>query len=262
MASCGIHVCKQCHKEYKRNADLRRHIRRDHERVRKYECDFCHRSFHLKNNWEAHCKVHEKRHSVVSSENETEIECHSLYRPGINLECRGCRQVFDSHGTFIEHMHKEHDIIRPYQCTACDRCYKARDSLIAHIEEKHVGKVNYECDSCHKTFYHTADWKKHVAYHQRENKVKSIDSIPSSLMKDKKCSICLNAKEQDIAGISCCKHSFHFDCIKQWSQVLSRSISQRNHSRKLISEFLICLISALFMNETDRESLSILQALV
>merc|ERR1719295_1001895 len=80
-------------------------------------------------------------------------------------------------------------------------------------------RCDYECDFCHRQFKNKKLWKNHMKTHGRD---KRVHSIPTSLMKDKKCSICLEPKVKDIAGISCCKHSFHFECIKQWSQIANQ----------------------------------------
>eukprot|EP00484_Ammonia_sp_Unknown_P002705 CAMPEP_0197056276 /NCGR_PEP_ID=MMETSP1384-20130603/81689_1 /TAXON_ID=29189 /ORGANISM="Ammonia sp." /LENGTH=362 /DNA_ID=CAMNT_0042490191 /DNA_START=17 /DNA_END=1102 /DNA_ORIENTATION=- len=44
----------------------------------------------------------------------------------------------------------------------------------------------------------------------------------SELRTDGNCSICLCEKATDLAAISCCKHTFHEECIKSWSQITNK----------------------------------------
>eukprot|EP01083_Nonionella_stella_P235680 828422_1 len=46
--------------------------------------------------------------------------------------------------------------------------------------------------------------------------------MSTKLQMDGDCSICQYPKHSNIAAISCCKHTFHLDCIQSWSQITNK----------------------------------------
>ena len=107
-----------------------------------------------------------KKRKIVNAEDI--IDCDSWYRPGVNLECDDCDELFDHHTEYRKHMETEHDVVKPYRCYQCSKSYGERKSLVHHIKREHNQQVNYECNECGHGFYLKTHWTEHMLIHSGE----------------------------------------------------------------------------------------------
>ncbi|XP_063533769.1 zinc finger protein 431-like [Cydia strobilella] len=140
-----VHECDICHIKFNRKGVLSRHMRRVHEKERKYQCEFCSKGFFTKYSLELHIRSHKKE------------------RP---YKCEECGKTF-SHST----SHKNHQLIhtgvKNYHCEVCNMAFMRveylRKHMISHTKEK-----NHPCRYCGKRFGRTDHRRKHeITAHQK-----------------------------------------------------------------------------------------------
>ena len=105
--------------------DLQKHEDAKDERLRKHECDQCHKTY-----------------ASLGSLNIHRKSSHE----GVKFACDQCDQQYNDSSNLKRHIRSKHEGIR-YACVKCD--YESTDSstLNRHIKSKHEG-VRYACNQC------------------------------------------------------------------------------------------------------------------
>jgi KRAB domain-containing zinc finger protein len=188
--------CKECG-IWMKSASIYRHVRRIHQKLRQFACDFCGKSFFKKHEVLAHIS---KRHNV---EKDTKISCELCGRifmskkylnrhiktdhckeSGGKLACIDCgkeyksrimlnrhlklHNKFDSSGNPIETGLSPEDEVDPKKVpTPCPECGKvlAKQSICTHIRLVHRKKMTCICDYCGKGFGRKTSLICHIATH-------------------------------------------------------------------------------------------------
>ena len=117
-------VCDVCGKSYLEKGGLNRHIRRNHMDGKKFQCQFCSKSYFIRDLWMTHMKQHmgESPH-----------------------HCRVCNQGFSSKYALTVHM-RLHTGEKPYQCKHCDAAFPQKTSLDLHLKKHQGAKESQETD--------------------------------------------------------------------------------------------------------------------
>jgi len=104
--------CSQCGHAFAQGADLRKHVRTVHERLRPFSCDLCEKKFGEKGNLRKH------RRSV-----------HLNERP---FSCNACGSSFAFKDGLARHIRLVHDQVHPFTCARCGVSYKQISQLRRH----------------------------------------------------------------------------------------------------------------------------------
>ena len=127
---------------------------------RKYQCNQCRRSFHMKSNLSHHIKViHERR----------------------RFSCEKCTKSFCSNQMLKDHDIKEHSG-NGKKCEYCPKQFGRNSKLNFHIQIAHQG-FRFECEICAKSFKSKKSVRCHKKVSHQELKVQN-DQIVNEVQND------------------------------------------------------------------------------
>ncbi len=101
---------------------------------------------------------------------------------------------------------KIHDGQKPFECSHCHKAFRQKEHLQIHSKYAHNNHPSFTCTQCERPY----KCKSTLIRHFRNKHPEGIESCP----------ICLCPKNEDLAFIPCCTHTFHVDCIQSWSEVI------------------------------------------
>ena len=142
--------CNQCLKEFKRRANLRRHIDALHTKLKPYHCEEagCSKEFSSKDWLKRHIKAHHLKEKP-----------HACIQPG-------CGEAFGQKITLKRHMMKVHNFEKPCACPEknCGQKFEESRYLKNHLRSVH-GAERLACDvgNCTRTFI----WSSGLHEHKR-----------------------------------------------------------------------------------------------
>ncbi|XP_014100196.3 zinc finger protein 485 [Bactrocera oleae] len=172
------HQCTQCHKKFKRLANLRAH-EHIHSGLKEFVCDICDRKFRQKHNLEVHLYTHinervfECKICNKSLKTSTSLEKHQLIHKDIKkFACDYCDKEFRTKDAKLSH-ERIHTGEKPFKCKYCDRGFRFRSGLMGHIN-LHTGDRPYSCQDCNRQFTNWGNMNKHMKRcHNRQSSGKS-----------------------------------------------------------------------------------------
>lgn len=103
-------VCVQCHKQFGRRSDLKKHAI-CHTGIRPFACNVCPKSFSRNSNLQKH------------------IKSHQGVKP---FACQSCSRSFTSTTDLQRHESMHQQTIRPFRCEKCPKTFARRDALQQH----------------------------------------------------------------------------------------------------------------------------------
>nr|XP_018903982.1 PREDICTED: zinc finger protein 567-like [Bemisia tabaci] len=155
-------LCNFCPAQFKRNRNLRRHIRDIHERKNEvkasysYTCDHCSKCFRIKSDLSKH---------IIS---------HMDVRPFV---CKLCPAQFKRNYNLLGHIRNTHErknnVKAGYTCDHCSKCFRMKSRLREHIIWHHMDVWPFACNFCPADFKLNSNLRRHIRdVHERKNKVK------------------------------------------------------------------------------------------
>jgi len=186
-------VCAKCGKTLSNRYQLAIHERCVHgkEEDKKFTCDTCGKSFHLKAALKKHQVTHQTDRPFLCT------LCGSTYKSAKVLQmhtqnvhkgkkrknennciyhCKVCDKKFHLKQIFDNHV-MTHGAETPYHCKQCDAKYKSPASLRSHVRGVHRGKsrrpaddslCKFECVICKKKFHMKPALTRHLLVHSDE----------------------------------------------------------------------------------------------
>jgi uncharacterized Zn-finger protein len=142
--------CKECG-IWMKSASIYRHVKRIHQKLRRFACDFCGKSFFTKNEILAHFfKCHNEKGNMVDPRNEP-------------TPCPECGKVVakQSIRTHIKFVHRKKTICI---CDFCGKEFDRKICLIRHIAThipKEFRERSEKCKNCGACFYNKEQLRKH-----------------------------------------------------------------------------------------------------
>ena len=112
------------------------------QRKKKFQCNYCPKSFRAKQELE--------RHQIS----------HTGERP---FDCKLCDKKFAQSSSLKVH-EKRHFGIKEFKCTTCEKCFVESGELRNH-QRKHTGEKPFQCKVCRKSFSCLSNMKHHQSIH-------------------------------------------------------------------------------------------------
>ncbi|KAJ3654843.1 hypothetical protein Zmor_014001 [Zophobas morio] len=184
-----IFTCEYCVAQFGKNWQLRKHLTRVHNEVRKFVCSYCSKEFkqayHLKEHITSHtgeknytCPICEKKFQRQSSQRR-HIKSHDA-PPGHKTKrtpflCTICGKSFPFSNGVQRHM-RIHFGIKNFECKLCNRRFTQSTHLQVHMRT-HTGEKPYICETCGEKFSLKSCMLKHI--NNRHYKSKNlVDDLP------------------------------------------------------------------------------------
>lgn len=199
------HKCHLCSALLASKEYLNRHIRNAHNRVTRYSCMYCEKSYTSKHSLRSHVNViHEdNKHSFQCNTcdkvflRQSSLYCHKIRHAQEKLhKCCTCSMKFYTEIEKKRHEFTHKPLQKSFECDTCKKLYVSKTCLHQHISRSHHarGKVScvfcgkdkaglkvlydhirrhiqekyHECELCEKSFYTSSKKNQHMRMHTGE----------------------------------------------------------------------------------------------
>ena len=173
----GVFSCDKCGKVFLRESLLKRHSL-THLGLNPYRCTLCHKSFKYNSNLTRHMKSHPDGSKDISRVHshfcalcgkgyttlaslQIHMNIHTGQRPFV---CDICGSTFSQSGHLQRHL-KSHSGVKSMKCDICGKSFYDAGGLRVHMRS-HTGDKPYECKVCHKSFSQVQNLRTHERKHQ------------------------------------------------------------------------------------------------
>lgn len=161
--------CDFCAKTFSLKENMRRHMQ-THTGEAPYACDLCDKRFKQKAQRTTHRYTHfEERSFLCSACGKGFRTAQGLHRHGFthlkdkNFQCKTCGAKFRYKELLVVHQ-KTHSSVKPFACSLCNRAFAQRINLQTHLRT-HTGEKPYVCcvNNCGKAFSRQQSYKAHFS---------------------------------------------------------------------------------------------------
>jgi len=132
--------CNNCHQEFSLVANLKRHVKQVHEKVKAFECPTCHAVFGRLQQFKKH---------MASSHKQMQTS-----------ECSICQKQIRSGKEMRIHMKIAHPVSKILECPICKHRFRLAWNLKSHIQLVHQGS-KFQCSLCPKAYSTQSNLKRH-----------------------------------------------------------------------------------------------------
>ncbi|XP_058824838.1 zinc finger protein 677-like [Topomyia yanbarensis] len=197
----AMHKCDLCEKQFSTVANLTKHQKQNHDRVRLFKCDICEREFYTVHHMTKHKRTHfdDRPHIcnvcgkgfLENSHLEYHKRTHTGERPykcdlcskqflrsshltqhrrkhtdGQQHKCELCGRGFSDNTALMRHK-RNHTDERPHKCDFCGKQFRSNSYLMLH-RRIHTGEKPHVCKVCGKAFIEKSQLTQHVRIHTSE----------------------------------------------------------------------------------------------
>lgn len=175
----------------------------EEDKVKKFQCHQCPKSFDKKQNLWNHNKVHkpkvkckicgkeitngsfkehQKRHEGIKSfacdccssafVMKLDLIRHKLtHRGDKKFKCLHCNRGFNNKAQLKNHLLTHSEDPRPFKCDLCPKNFSVKHSILMHMLGIHLSKTIFKCSECE----FTTKWKRNLQAHKiRHSKTKKF----------------------------------------------------------------------------------------
>ena len=171
-------TCPICNKMFFNHFNVRRHLKTEHSKADRWECEECEKSFSSRYSLNYHVKA-----------------CHEK---DALFNCQVCEQTFDTVAKLFKHNKSSHNPELKFKCRYCEIDFNSKSNMQRHKQEVHckgtkldtskaeVFLYNFSCDQCNFVSKRKFHLMRHVK--NKHNK----DDVKKNVSKDEKktCPIC------------------------------------------------------------------------
>ncbi|GFO43280.1 Zinc finger protein [Plakobranchus ocellatus] len=164
-------LCELCGDLFCDEKAVQTHIEIVHNKVYRYKCPICDKSFGRKSQLKAHrgrhkpyvCNICNK--SIV---NKPFYDLHmAAHRNGEKpFKCNQCGKGFMAKN-YLENHQVTHSGQKPFECSICGIGYMTEQKLKNHMK-RHLGTKHFKCTVCAKEFYSQEDLTCHMRHHKSQ----------------------------------------------------------------------------------------------
>ena len=176
-------TCPSCYKIFYNKSNMKRHIKREHDRIDRFNCCECTRSFATDYALNYHkMRMHQSsdfkcpKCSIIISDFKSYCDHLKQHTSRKEFKCKDCAAVIKGKDNFKRHNTEVHDIedklnlnmvevpVYLYQCDECQFKSKRKYDLKIHKEHKHSPGVTiiFACGYCSKTFSYKSSLNFHI----------------------------------------------------------------------------------------------------
>ncbi|XP_073819529.1 uncharacterized protein [Musca autumnalis] len=157
LASSLARRCENCGNIYKNSQALSNHRNRVHRICSVSQCPHCDCKYKREYDLKLHIKAkHTAQKSVVKRPRNTNVEKRYM--------CTECSYTCSTFTCLTIHTHRHHTGEKPYQCEYCPKAFVVKADLNTH-RYLHTGERPYKCPTCSKGFRDKNHMQRHARIH-------------------------------------------------------------------------------------------------
>ncbi|XP_045456544.1 zinc finger protein 501-like [Melitaea cinxia] len=165
-----LHECLHCHKMFKRQISLKKHIKFTHMTQKRSKCEICQKTYVNKEGLKTHMidkhpseatagtiKKHVCPDCGVAFKAPSQLRSHMVKHTGArNYYCVECDKGFKSNNSLKQHLKIAAPHVNylelPLKCDHCDKRFSVRRDLVRHSNRVHLNIKPFQCDKCDKAY--------------------------------------------------------------------------------------------------------------
>lgn len=132
------YTCSVCSKSFGKKSGLNRHLETVHRKIKKYSCDICERYFGEKIQMQRHRKIHFKTVNEEPDFIDESMIDEEVLEDKKRYICGICKRKVNSRSALQRHKRIVHEKRRPWLCDLCPKSYGEKSNLMRHISKAHL----------------------------------------------------------------------------------------------------------------------------
>ena len=147
--------CVNCNRTFRLERYLTRHVGLNHKEIEKYECLECNKEFNHKKN----LRIHE---STAHSKDDPKFHKY-LQETEEKYGCNLCKKQFGRKDCLKRHLRTHKESFPKHSCSQCGKEFKRKDFLKVHIATIHSQHgPEFSCHTCGKIFNRKSNMVRHM----------------------------------------------------------------------------------------------------
>ncbi len=164
--------CQRCDYKCSRNSDLKKHIKRVHDKIKDRQCPHCEYKCSTNSDLKKHIKqVHDMVRDIQCSQCNFKCSAISSLRRHMkavhdklkNAQCPNCVFKCSDYGNLQSHIKQVHTQLKDFECLQCNFKCSLKASLVVHIKRIHDKLKDFECSQCEYKCPAKGDLDKHTS---------------------------------------------------------------------------------------------------